>query len=143
MAGALVQVCSAPVGSTVSLLLRRTISRKHFPTRGIEARLYLACGAGVLFPVGMMIYAWSCFRSVHWVGLAIGITIFIWATYIIYLSVFTYLADWYVVTFTSLLDENMTLGSFTSYGPFASSALAGQSLARERSLQFTSPFKTD
>ncbi|KAJ2929472.1 hypothetical protein H1R20_g7617, partial [Candolleomyces eurysporus] len=78
--------------------------------RGVEARLYLACVAGVLFPVGMLIYAWSCFPWVHWIALAIGITIFTWSTYIIYLSVFSYLAD--------------------CYGPFASSALAGQSLAR-------------
>ncbi|KAF6753121.1 MFS polyamine transporter [Ephemerocybe angulata] len=91
-------------------LYQERLYRKHFPSRGIEARLYLACAAGVLFPVGMMIYAWACFPHVHWMGLAVGITVFIWSTYVIYLSVFSYLAD--------------------CYGPFASSALAGQSLAR-------------
>ncbi|KAF9078033.1 MFS polyamine transporter [Rhodocollybia butyracea] len=84
--------------------------RKNFPTRGPESRLYLACCAAVLVPCGMFIYAWSTFSHVPWIALAIGITILIYGIFIIYLAVFTYLAD--------------------CYGPFASSALAGQSLCR-------------
>ncbi|KAF5384638.1 hypothetical protein D9757_007464 [Collybiopsis confluens] len=84
--------------------------RKNFATRGPEARLYLACLAAILAPSGMFIYAWSTFSHVPWIALAIGITVFLYATFIIYSAVFTYLAD--------------------CYGPFASSALAGQSLLR-------------
>ncbi|KIK62083.1 hypothetical protein GYMLUDRAFT_42522 [Collybiopsis luxurians FD-317 M1] len=84
--------------------------RKNVQIRGPEARLYLACLAAVLTPCGMFIYAWSTFSHVHWIALAIGITVFLYGTFIIYLAVFTYLAD--------------------CYGPFASSALAGQSLCR-------------
>ncbi|KAF9525113.1 MFS polyamine transporter [Crepidotus variabilis] len=84
--------------------------QKHFKRRGPEARLYLACYAAFILPIGMFIYAWCSFSKVHWISLAIAIVVFHWALFIIYLSVFSYLAD--------------------CYGPFASSALAGQSLAR-------------
>ena len=53
-------------------------------------------GAGVLFPVGMFIYAWTAFDSIHWIAMIIGLTLFMWATFMIYLGSFTYLADWYV-----------------------------------------------
>ncbi|KAF8159888.1 MFS polyamine transporter [Crassisporium funariophilum] len=101
------------VGSILGFLTnfyQEALYQRHFSTRGPEARLYMACFAAVLLPVGMFIYAWSSFTSVHWIALAIGIMLYIWAVFIIYLAVFSYLAD--------------------CYGPFASSALAGQSLAR-------------
>ncbi|KAJ6616963.1 MFS polyamine transporter [Mycena sp. CBHHK59/15] len=83
---------------------------KHFAHRGPEARLILACAAAVMLPVSMFIYAWCSFPSVPWIALVIAITVYVWATFIVYLAVFSYLAD--------------------CYGPFASSALAGQSLCR-------------
>jgi len=89
---------------------QESLYQRYFSTRGPEARLYLVCCAAVVLPVGMFIYAWSSFVYVHWISLTIGIVLFIWATFIMYLSSFSYLAD--------------------CYGPFASSALAGQSLAR-------------
>jgi len=84
--------------------------QKYRHTNGPEARLHWACFAAVLIPVSMFIYAWCSFSFVHWIAQAIAITLFIWATFIVYLSVFSYLAD--------------------CYGPYASSALAGQSLLR-------------
>lgn len=83
---------------------------KNVAKRGTEARLYGACAAAFLFPAGMFVYAWCAFPSVPWIGLTIGITMFMWACFTMYLAGFTYLAD--------------------VYGPFASSALAGQSLFR-------------
>lgn len=65
--------------------------------------------AAVLFPVGCFIYAWTALHSVHaWIGPMCGIFAFFVALFIMYLASFTYLAD--------------------SYGIYASSALAGQSL---------------
>ncbi|KAK7060038.1 MFS general substrate transporter [Favolaschia claudopus] len=87
-----------------------SLYRKHFPTRGPEARLFTSCGAALLFPIGMFIYAWGSNPSVPWIVPIIGVTLFMWATFIMYLAVFTYLAD--------------------CYGTYASSALAGQSLFR-------------
>ncbi|KZP26754.1 MFS general substrate transporter [Athelia psychrophila] len=94
----------------MSNLLQDRLYQKNFPTRGPEARLYYACGAGVVFPIGMFIYAWCTFPQVHWIALIIGMVVFIWAAFTIYVAVFTYVAD--------------------CYGPFASSASAGQSLLR-------------
>ncbi|KAI9440428.1 major facilitator superfamily domain-containing protein [Lactarius indigo] len=78
--------------------------------RGPEARLTWARFAGIMFPVGMFVYAWTSFSRVPWVAMTIGIVIFVWATFIIYVAAFTYLAD--------------------CYGTYASSAIAAQSLFR-------------
>jgi len=101
------------VGSILGFITnfyQESLYQRYFPTRGTEARLYLACFAAVLFPVAMFIYAWCSFAFVPWIALAIGFTLYTWAAFIMYLAVFSYLAD--------------------CYGPYASSALAGQSLAR-------------
>ncbi|KAJ7813897.1 MFS general substrate transporter [Mycena olivaceomarginata] len=104
-------------GMTVGALLgfatnlcQESLYRKHFPTRGPEARLFAACCAALLFPAGMFVYAWGARAAIPWIVSVLGVTLFMWATFIMYLAVFTYLAD--------------------CYGPYASSALAGQSLLR-------------
>ncbi|KAJ7249547.1 major facilitator superfamily domain-containing protein, partial [Mycena haematopus] len=94
----------------VSNFYQEYLYRKHFDRRGPEARLILACAAAIMLPISMFIYAWCAFPHVPWISLLIAIAIYIWATFIVYLSVFSYLAD--------------------CYGSFASSALAGQSLCR-------------
>ncbi|KAF8062206.1 MFS polyamine transporter [Lyophyllum atratum] len=91
-------------------LYQDRLYHKQFAARGHEARLHTACFAALLLPIAMFIYAWTAYAHIHWIAGAIGITIYMWATFIIYSAVFSYLAD--------------------CYGPFASSALAGQSLFR-------------
>ncbi|THH08248.1 hypothetical protein EW145_g2823 [Phellinidium pouzarii] len=98
------------LGYASNMLYQEKIYDAKFKIRGHEARLYSSCFAGVLFPISMFLYAWTSLPQVHWIGMAIGITLFMWTIFIIYLAVFTYLAD--------------------CYGPYASSALAGQSLCR-------------
>ncbi|RPD64469.1 MFS general substrate transporter [Lentinus tigrinus ALCF2SS1-7] len=97
------------VGEAIQMYQEKLYA-KYQPTKGPEARLYSACLGAVLFPVGMFIYAWCTFPSVPWIGMVIGIFVIMIALFIIYVAVFTYLAD--------------------CYGIFASSALAGQSLSR-------------
>ncbi|KAI5830150.1 MFS general substrate transporter [Schizophyllum commune Tattone D] len=102
-----------PIGATIGWainLYQERLYRKYFPVRGADARLYSACGAAVLLPIAMFIYAWCAYPTITWVAQAIGIVLFTTAAFVIYNGVFSYLAD--------------------CYGPFASSALAGQSLAR-------------
>ncbi|KAJ7151245.1 MFS general substrate transporter [Mycena filopes] len=105
------------IGMTLGAILgfatnfyQESLYRKYFSSRGPEARLYAACAAAVMFPTGMFIYAWCSRVNIHWIVPIIGITLFMWATFIMYLGVFNYLAD--------------------CYGTYASSALAGQSLLR-------------
>ncbi|KAF7317701.1 Drug transporter [Mycena kentingensis (nom. inval.)] len=83
---------------------------KYVKRKGPEARLISACVAAVVLPTAMFVYAWCSFSRIHWISLVLAIVVYIWATFIVYLAVFSYLAD--------------------CYGPFASSALAGQSLCR-------------
>ncbi|PWN37832.1 MFS general substrate transporter [Meira miltonrushii] len=83
---------------------------KNFEKRGPEARLYAACAAAILFPIGCFIYAWTSYPDVSIAGPVVGITALMTAVYTIYLAVFNYLADAYLV--------------------YASSALAAQSFAR-------------
>ena len=89
----IIPVSFATIITNINLTVSRYSSR-YFPTRGPEARLLLACFAAILMPIAMFIYAWCSFKFVPWVALTIGITLYIWATFTIYLAVFNYIADW-------------------------------------------------
>ncbi|KAG2142857.1 major facilitator superfamily domain-containing protein [Suillus bovinus] len=84
--------------------------KKYVHRKGQEARLYMACVASVIFPIGMFIFAWTARADILWIVPMIGLTLFTTSAFVIYQAVFIYLAD--------------------CYGPYASSALAGQSLFR-------------
>ncbi|KAG1731631.1 major facilitator superfamily domain-containing protein, partial [Suillus paluster] len=91
-------------------MYQETLYRKHFARKGQEARLYMACVAAIVLPVSMFIYAWTASPNIPWAVPLIGLTAFMSGTFIIYHVAFLYLAD--------------------CYGPYTSSAQAGQSLAR-------------
>jgi hypothetical protein len=67
--------------------------RKHVARIGAEARLCCACGAGITFVFGSLVYAWTSYKYVHWIAPCIGITIIIASMFTIYLAGFNYLAD--------------------------------------------------
>ena len=90
--------------------IQERLYAKHYPTKGPEARLYLACAGAIFFPIGCFIYAWTSFPHTNIAGPVVGVTTLMVSIYHIYLSVFNYLAD--------------------SYLAYASSALAAQSFAR-------------
>ncbi|KAI0031647.1 MFS general substrate transporter [Vararia minispora EC-137] len=78
--------------------------------RGPEARLYWPMVAGLIFPAGMLIYAWTTFPKVPWIAMTTGLTLFMWATFQIFNASYAYIAD--------------------CYGSYASSAIAGLNLFR-------------
>ncbi|KAI9573838.1 major facilitator superfamily domain-containing protein, partial [Boletus coccyginus] len=86
-------------------LYQDKLYRQNVARKGPEARLYLTCLVAVLFPLAMFMFAWTASQEIHWIW-----PIFMFGAFIAYLIVFLYLAD--------------------CYGPYASSALAGQSLCR-------------
>ncbi|KAG2068582.1 MFS general substrate transporter, partial [Suillus decipiens] len=91
-------------------MYQETLYRKHFPIKSQEARLYIPCVAAIVLPVSMFIYAWTASPNIPWIAPLIGLTAFASGTSIIYQVSFLYVAD--------------------CYGPYASSAQAGQGLAR-------------
>ncbi|KAK0534759.1 hypothetical protein OC842_002541 [Tilletia horrida] len=101
------------VASLIGLITnfyQEALYRKYYPTKGPEARLFAACAGAVLFPIGGFIYAWTSYPDVSIAGPIIGIIVLMTGVYHIYLAVFSYLSDAYLI--------------------YASSALAAQSFAR-------------
>ncbi|KIK38418.1 hypothetical protein CY34DRAFT_394419 [Suillus luteus UH-Slu-Lm8-n1] len=91
-------------------MYQETLYKKYFPIKGQEARLYMACVAAIVLPVSMSIYAWTASPNIPWIVPLIALTAFMSGVFIIFQVSFLYLAD--------------------CYGPYTSSAQAGQSLAR-------------
>ncbi|OAX41055.1 MFS general substrate transporter [Rhizopogon vinicolor AM-OR11-026] len=101
------------IGSLIGFLAnmyQERLYQRRFQHKGQEARLYTACAASVLFPTGMIVVSLTARADILWIVPLIGLTLFWASVFVIYQSVFVYLAD--------------------CYGPYASSALAGQSLCR-------------
>ncbi|PWN98487.1 MFS general substrate transporter [Tilletiopsis washingtonensis] len=103
-------ICGAAILGNALNPLQEYMYKKHVGKRGPEARLYSACAAAPLFPIGAFIYGWTAYSHVSIAGPVVGITLLMTSVYQVYLSCFLYLSD--------------------SYGPYASSALAAQSFAR-------------
>jgi MFS family permease len=101
------------IGSILGYLVnvyQERLYKKYVHRKGQEARLYMACVASITLPAGMLIFAWTAQPDIPWIVPLIGLTLFMTSAFVIYQVVFIYLAD--------------------CYGPYASSALAGQSLCR-------------
>jgi len=68
-------VCISKSLHLVKLHGGSSCSRKNFSKRGPEARLYWACAAAFLFPIGMFIYAWTTLPGIPWIATSIGIAV--------------------------------------------------------------------
>ncbi|WRT66787.1 uncharacterized protein IL334_003750 [Kwoniella shivajii] len=101
------------VGSMIGYLLnfiQDHLYKKNVGRIGVEARLYAACAAGIVFAIGCVIFGLTSIPSVHWIAPCIGIAIILAAAYTIYQTCFIYLSE--------------------CYGTHASSAVAGMSCLR-------------
>jgi len=96
---------------TIVCIYQEKIAKKYNKLpKTPEARLYFACYESVLMPIGLFMFGWSSYSSVHWIVPTIAIAIATMGIFSIYLAVFNYLAD--------------------TYHRYASSALAAQSFCR-------------
>ncbi|KAL1410927.1 hypothetical protein Q8F55_001870 [Vanrija albida] len=84
--------------------------RKHGGRAPPEARLYWGAYGGLIFPLGMFIFAWTGQPQFHWAIPATFLALSMWGVYAMYSAVFTYLAD--------------------AYETYSSSAQAAQSFVR-------------
>ncbi|KAF2823500.1 MFS general substrate transporter [Ophiobolus disseminans] len=104
-------MCIASILATVLSIYQEKIARKYGKlANSPEGRLYFACVESACMPIGLFMFGWTSFSSVHWVVPAIAIGIATIGIFAIYLSTFNYLAD--------------------TYHRYASSALAAQSFCR-------------
>lgn len=104
-------ICLAAVlGNVSNNLIQEKLYARYAPTKGPEARLYLSMVSALLFPIGCFIYGWTSYSHVSIAGPIVGLVVIMFGVYHVYLAVFNYLADSYLI--------------------FASSALAAQSFSR-------------
>ena len=88
-------VIAALIGGITNVYQDKLYTR-HVAKRGPEARLYACLVGGLLFPAGIMIFAFSQGRG-HWSGPCIGLIICFTGIYTMYLATFAYLADCYQI----------------------------------------------
>lgn len=72
--------CVSMIGPLTSPFSRCTCHRKHHASRGPEARLYGAMGAGIGLVGSLFMYAWCTFPNVHWIALCIAIVVRLYST---------------------------------------------------------------
>ncbi|KAH7405958.1 major facilitator superfamily domain-containing protein [Phaeosphaeria sp. MPI-PUGE-AT-0046c] len=104
-------MCIASIFATVLSIYQEKIARRYGKlANSPEGRLYFACVESACMPIGLFMFGWTSFSSIHWIAPTIAIGIATIGIFAIYLSTFNYLAD--------------------TYHRYASSALAAQSFCR-------------
>ncbi|KAJ5287136.1 hypothetical protein N7478_002822 [Penicillium angulare] len=76
-----------------------------------EARLNMAMIGSFIVPVGLFMFAWTTYPSVHWIVPIIGAVIFSCGLVMVFISLMTYLVDSYTVYAASALAANSVLRS--------------------------------
>ncbi|GMM54021.1 Yhk8 protein [Maudiozyma humilis] len=86
------------LGACTSLYFQRSYERrvkanggKSTPEMRFEPLFYGA----FLTPIGLMIFAWSCYPQVHWIGPIIGSAIFGMGVFYVFTGIFNYTVDAY------------------------------------------------
>lgn len=106
-------MCVAAILSTILSIQQEKWAVRHYPVKingSPEGRLLFTCVEGGLMPIGIFIFGWTCYSSIHWIVPAFGIGVATIGIFSIYLASFNYTADVYQI--------------------YASSALAGTGLVR-------------
>ncbi|CEJ91839.1 hypothetical protein VHEMI07527 [[Torrubiella] hemipterigena] len=76
-----------------------------------EARLTSAMVGSVILPIGLFLFAWTTYPSVHWIAPIIGAILFSCGLVLVFISLMSYLIDSYVVYAASVLAANSVLRS--------------------------------
>lgn len=104
-------MCIGAILATILSIYQEKIAKRYGKLASTpEGRLYFACIESALMPIGLFMFGWTSFSSIHWIVPSIAITLATMGIFAIYLAVFNYLAD--------------------TYHRYASSALAAQSFCR-------------
>ncbi|KAH0833550.1 hypothetical protein AYO21_05228 [Fonsecaea monophora] len=76
-----------------------------------EARLRTAMAGSIVLPIGLFLFAWTTYPSVHWIAPIIGGMFFAAGLVMVFISLMSYLVDSYVVYAASVLAANSVLRS--------------------------------
>ncbi|KAJ5579931.1 uncharacterized protein N7459_005916 [Penicillium hispanicum] len=76
-----------------------------------EARLSTAMVGSLLIPIGLFLFAWTTYPSVHWIVPIIGAVFFSCGLVMVFISLMSYLVDSYTVYAASVLAANSMLRS--------------------------------
>ncbi|KAF4614327.1 hypothetical protein G7Y89_g15410 [Cudoniella acicularis] len=76
-----------------------------------EARLGTAMAGSIVLPIGLFLFAWTTYPSVHWIVPIIGAMFFSCGLVMVFISLMSYLVDSYVVYAASVLAANSVLRS--------------------------------
>ncbi|KAI1408882.1 MFS transporter [Hypoxylon sp. FL1857] len=76
-----------------------------------EARLGTAMAGSIVLPIGLFLFAWTTYPSVHWILPIIGAMFFSCGLVMVFISLMSYLVDSYVVYAASVLAANSVLRS--------------------------------
>ncbi|KAF2491344.1 MFS general substrate transporter [Lophium mytilinum] len=76
-----------------------------------EARLGTAMVGSIVLPIGLFLFAWTTYPSVHWILPIIGAMFFSFGLVMVFISLVSYLVDSYVVYAASVMAANSLLRS--------------------------------
>ncbi|KAN0114592.1 MFS general substrate transporter [Hyaloscypha variabilis] len=76
-----------------------------------EARLRTAMVGSIVLPIGLFVFAWTTYPSVHWIVPIIGAMFFSCGLVMVFISLMGYVMDCYVVYAASVLAANSLLRS--------------------------------
>jgi len=79
-----------------------------------EYRLYPLMIGSLLCPVGLFIFAWTCFSYLHWIGAMIGTAIYGMGVSLIFQGIFSYTTDAYRLYSASAMACNSLIRSYMS-----------------------------
>ncbi|SCZ90260.1 BZ3500_MvSof-1268-A1-R1_Chr1-3g01876 [Microbotryum saponariae] len=104
------------IGASVGLVVDHFCNKKYIKEvgrRGPEARLYSAMAGGIFVPVGCFSFTFTSFTSIPWIVPCICVSILYVGILLIYLAVFSYLADSYTLYASSALLVGAVFPLFT------------------------------
>ncbi|EDO16366.1 hypothetical protein Kpol_1051p15 [Vanderwaltozyma polyspora DSM 70294] len=84
--------------SPTALIIQKRYAKKVENNNGVstpEMRFEALFYGAFLTPIGLMIFAWTCYPQVHWIGPVIGSGIFGSGVFFVFTGVFSYTVDAY------------------------------------------------
>lgn len=114
-----IAMCAGGIFSTLLSIYQDKWAVKHYPRffKNPEGRLLFTCIESAFVPIGLFIFGWTCYPSIHWIAPTIALGVVTMGIFSVFLAVFNYSADVYLSYASSALAasglcRNLLGGSF-------------------------------